>query len=86
MHDGMHYFTLETENTGLDADARPERVELLGDLEGQFSGGRQDERVQPLRRRQERLQDGQSERARLPRTRLRQTDDITTCGGRTHTC
>lgn len=44
---------LSYKRTTFNPNAGAQSLELLGDLEGQLSGGREDERVEPLRRRQQ---------------------------------
>lgn len=62
--------------TALDPDAGAQGLKLLRDLEGQLPGGGEDQGVEPLRGGQQRLEDGQSEGARLPRARLRQANHV----------
>ena len=71
-----HHVHAAHDGGALDANARAQRLELLADLVGQLARRRQHEREQALRVVQQRLQDGQRERARLARAGLGQADDV----------
>ena len=71
-----HHVDAADERRRLDADAGAQRLELLGDLDGELARWREHQREKRLGAVQELLQDGQRERAGLAGTGLREADDV----------
>ena len=75
--DGLrHHVDPAHEDPALDADARAERLELLGNLDGELARGREHEGEESLGLVEELLEDGKRERAGLTGARLGETDDV----------
>jgi hypothetical protein len=77
--DLCHHVYAADQDCAFDLDARAQRLELLGNLNGQLARGGQHEREEGLRLVQQLLQYGQRKGARLAGPRLRETDDIAPC-------
>lgn len=75
----LHHVNATHQHAGLQANPGSQRLERLRDLDGQFASWGNDESEEGLYILEESLYDGNRERSRFARARLRQANDILTC-------